>query len=72
MKNIKHCKREYKVLTPYSDNGENYGIEVIEVKGKIYKIERVPRPAKNITELFAVFVDGVRYNTFAKFLKSLY
>jgi len=68
---IKHCKKEYKVITAYSDNGLNNGIEVIDVKGAIYKVERLPRPAKNETELMCVIVNGIRYSSFAKFLKSI-
>jgi hypothetical protein len=70
-KSIKHCKREYKVITPHSDNGIYNGIEVIEVKGNIYNVERLPRPAKNESELMCVIVNNIRYNSFAKFLKTL-
>ena len=68
MRKEKHCKVEYTVLVNYTDDTL---IEVIEVKGKQYKVVRLPRPTKTINELFCVYVDGIRYTTFAKFLKSL-
>jgi hypothetical protein len=71
MKTVKHCKNEYKVIVPYSDNGIENGIEIIEAKGNQYKIERLPRPTKNETDLMCVFVDGVRYRSLAFFLKQL-
>ena len=71
-KSTKHCKREYKVVVPYTDNGLNNGIEVIEVNGNIYKVERLPRPAKNESDLMCVYVNNIRYSSFAKFLKSVY
>lgn len=64
----KHCKKQYKVLVPYTDAK---CIEVIEVEGKSYEIVRLPRPTKNVTELMCVFVNGIKYPTFAKFLKSI-
>jgi len=65
---VKHCKKEYTVLIPYSDKTNE---EVISTKGKEYKIVRLPRPAKNESDLMCVFVDGIRYPSFAKFLKTL-
>ena len=68
----KHCKREYTIITPYTDNGLNNGIEIIEVNGNTYIVERLPRPAKNESDLMCVIVKNVRYSSFAKFLKSIY
>jgi hypothetical protein len=65
---VKHCGIEYKVIVPYS---ETTNTEVIEVNGNVYKISRLPRPTKTEAELMRVFVNGVKYNSFAKFLKSI-
>jgi len=65
----KHCKREYKVIIPYS---EITNIEIIDVNGKEYKVIRLPRPTKTESELMCVFVEGIKYNSLAKFLKSIY
>jgi hypothetical protein len=67
-KSKKHCKQEYKVLVPYS---ENTNIEIIEVKGKVYEIARIPRPCATYGELALVYVNGIKYYSFAKFLKSI-
>ena len=68
MKNIKHCKKEYKVIIPHN---EITNCETVEVLGEQYEIVRLPRPTKTESELMCVFVKGIRYSTFAKFLKSL-
>ena len=68
MKNIKHCKKEYKVIKQYN---EITNCETVEVLGEQYEIVRLPRPTKTESELMCVFVKGIRYSTFAKFLKSL-
>ena len=65
--NIKHCKLTYKVLIPYEGTT---GKEVIEFNGVEYVIERLPRPAKNESDLMCVFVSGRRYRSFANFLKT--
>jgi hypothetical protein len=65
----KHCKREYKVIQAYN---EIDWIEVVEVNGKEYEILRNPRPTKTEAELMCVFVQGIKYASFAKFLKSVY
>ncbi len=61
-----HCKNQYNVIQDYSDLTN---IEVILFKGVEYKIERLPRPCKNETDLRVVIVNGVKYSSFAKFLK---
>lgn len=65
---VKHCKIEYKVIVPYSETANT---EVIEVKGNVYEICYLPRPTKTEAELRLVFVNGIKYSTFAKFLKSI-
>jgi hypothetical protein len=66
--NIKHCKKQYSVIVPYTEQSNT---EVIQVNGINYTINRLPRPTKTVAELYYVFVDGIRYTTFAKFLKSI-
>lgn len=66
---IKHCKRTYKVITPYSNTTN---IEIIEILGNQYTVTRLPRPTNTEAELMCVFVEGIRYSSFAKFLKSIY
>lgn len=65
---MKHCKIEYKVIKEYSDIDFT---EIIEYKGITHEIKRVQRPCKTESELRLVFVNGVTYSTFAKFLKTL-
>ena len=65
---MKHCKVNYKVIIPYSDETLT---QVIEVKGISYEVNYLPRPCKNERDVFAVFHNGVRFSTFAKFLKSV-
>lgn len=65
---IKHCKREFKVIKQYS---QETNLETIEYKGQEFVIVRLPRPAKNEADLICVFVNGIKYTTFAKFLKSI-
>ena len=67
-KTFKHCKNIYQVVVPYT---EKTNTEVISVNGNEYLIERLPRPANTISELMCVFVNGVRYASFAKFLKHI-
>jgi hypothetical protein len=64
----KHCGIFYEEVTPYSDETL---VQVIKVKGNEYKLTFLPRPCKADSDLFAVFHNGIRYSTFAKFLKSL-
>ncbi len=72
MKNqIKHCKKSYTVVKPYTDNGSKNGIEIIDVSGVIYVVERLPRPAKNESDLMCVIVMGKRYPSLANFLKQV-
>jgi len=68
MKTIKHCKKQYEVIIPYTDASL---IQVIRVNEKDYKLEYLPRPCKNYAELFSVYHNGVRFSTLAKFLKSV-
>ncbi len=65
---IKHCKKEYTIVSSYN---EINWTEVVEVNGKIYEVLRNPRPTKNEAELMCVFVQGIKYSSFAKFLKSI-
>ena len=65
----KHCKREYKVIEAYN---EINWTEIIEVNEKKYEVLRNPRPTKTEAELMCVFVGGIKYSSFAKFLKSVY
>jgi hypothetical protein len=68
MTTTKHCKMTYNVIVPYSEINNS---EVISVNGLTYEIIRNPRPTKTESELMCVFVNGVKYNSLAKFLKSL-
>jgi hypothetical protein len=68
VKAIKHCKNTYQVVVPYTDETNT---EVISVNGNEYLIERLPRPTNTVSELMCVFVSGVRYASFAKFLKHI-
>lgn len=68
MNTIKHCKKQYSVLVKYSEITNS---ETIEFNGVVYEILRNPRPTKEVSELYHVFVNGIKYNTFAKFLKSI-
>ena len=63
-----HCKIAYQVVVPYSD--ESY-VEIIIVNGQEFKIERLPRPCTTEKDLMAVFHNGVRFPSFAKFLKTI-
>jgi hypothetical protein len=63
-----HCKVKYKVITPYTDDTL---FEIIEVNGQQYKLTFKFRPCKTVSELFAVYYNGVRFPTFAKFLKTI-
>jgi hypothetical protein len=65
---VKHCKKQFKVIIPYSDEGL---IQVIEINGIEYKLEYLPRPCKNYSDLFCVYYQGVRFATLAKFLKTV-
>lgn len=65
---MKHCKINYKTIINYSDETL---FEIIEVNGKQYKLTFTPRPCKTVSELYAVYHNGVRFSTFAKFLKSV-
>jgi hypothetical protein len=64
----KHCKVQYQVLVPYSDDTFT---QVIEVNGKTFTIGYLPRPCASVADLYAVIVNGVKYPTLAKFLKSV-
>lgn len=68
MTTYKHCGNIYTVLVKYSDTTNE---EVILFKDKKYTIVRLPRPTKTEAELACVFVNGVKYNSFAKFLKTI-
>ena len=70
-KKIKHCKRSYTVVNEYRDNGSKNGIEIIDVSGVIYVVERLPRPANNERDLMCVIVNGKRYPSLANFLKQV-
>jgi hypothetical protein len=65
---MKHCKVQYNVIKEYSEPGFT---EIIEVNGIQYTVVRLPRPCATVADLFAVYVNGVRYSTFAKFLKTV-
>ncbi len=65
---MKHCKIEYKVIEAYSDETLK---QVIEVKGVLHTITYLQRPCQTTSDLFAVYNNGVRFSTFAKFLKTL-
>lgn len=68
MKTIKHCKKEYSILVNYS---EITNLEIIEFNGIVYEILRNPRPTTTEAQLICVFVNGIKYSTFAKFLKTI-
>lgn len=68
---VNHCKKQYEVIVPYSENGTENGLEVIKVNEILYNVYRLPRPAKNETDLWCVIVNNVRYRSLANFLKSL-
>jgi hypothetical protein len=65
---MKHCKVQYKIVTPYSDNTL---FEIIEVNGINYRLDFLPRPCKTVSDLYCVYYNGIRFSTFAKFLKSI-
>jgi hypothetical protein len=64
----KHCKVGYKVVEAYSEQTLQ---QKIEVDGVVYVLKYTPRPCKTISEVYAVYHNGVRYATFAKFLKTI-
>ena len=64
---IKHCGCTYEIVKKFS---EETWSESILYNGEIYEINVFPRPTKTETELMCVFVNGIRYASFAKFLKS--
>ncbi len=64
---IKHCGCSYEIVRAYSE--ETWSEEILYL-GKVYEVKTNPRPAKTEAELMCVFVDGIRYASFAKFLKS--
>ena len=66
--NQKHCKVNYTIVTPYSHETL---FQVIDVNGKQYRVDYLPRPCNTISDLYAVYHQGVRFSTFAKFLKSI-
>jgi hypothetical protein len=66
MKSVSHSKIQYSVIEEYSDSTFR---QVIKLKDKIYQIDYLPRPCKNESDLRCVFVNNIRYTTFAKFLK---
>lgn len=66
--NQKHCKVNYTIVTPYSDETL---FQIIDVNGKQYRVDYLPRPCKSVADLYAVIVNGVKYSTLAKFLKSI-
>jgi hypothetical protein len=63
-----HCKVKYEVIVPYSDETL---VEVVKVNGIEYKLDYLPRPCSTTSDLFCVFHNGVRFSTFAKFLKTV-
>jgi hypothetical protein len=65
---MKHCKVNFNVLVKYTDETLE---QVIEVNGIAYTLKYLPRPCSNEKDLFAVFHDGVRFPSLAKFLKSV-
>ena len=68
MTKINHCKCSYEVIVPFSDDTL---VQIILVNGVEYKLDYLPRPAKNYSDLFCVYNKGIRYNTLAKFLKFI-
>ena len=68
MKTIKHCKKQYEIIENYSSITN---LQTIKVNNKLYVIERLPRPTTTESELMCVFVKGIKYNSLAKFLKSV-
>jgi hypothetical protein len=67
-KSTKHCKVSYEVVVPYTDETL---FQIISVNEQEYRIDYLPRPCNTISDLYCVLHKGVRYSTFAKFLKSV-
>jgi hypothetical protein len=64
----KHCKVNYETIVPYSDETLFQIIKMNEIE---YKVEYLPRPCSSTSDLYAVYYKGIRFSTFAKFLKAI-
>jgi|688.fasta_scaffold898336_2 hypothetical protein len=64
-----HCKVSYLVIEDYSDETLK---QIIEINNVQYTVTYNPRPCNTEAELRCVFHNGIKYSTFAKFLKSIH
>jgi hypothetical protein len=65
---MKHCKVQYNIIKEYSEADNT---EIVEANGIQYTVKTLPRPCATAADLYAVYINGVRYSTFAKFLKTV-
>ena len=65
----KHCKISYEVIVPFSEETNSF---TIIFEGNEYIIFKNSREnMKKESDVCAVFYNGIKYSTFAKFLKTL-
>lgn len=67
MNTSKHCKVSYTVISKFSEETNSF---TISFSGTIYEVKKIHKPV-TVSDCYAVIVNGIKYPTFAKFLKTL-
>jgi hypothetical protein len=66
---LKHCGVRYTIVEHFTDESSQ---QIIEVNGKQYVIKyKTPEERKTPADVFCIFVDGIKYPSFGKFLKLI-